>query len=55
MNELIKIIADNGIAIVCVAYLIYFQHTTMSNMIETLIVMKDDIKELKTDVRNLKK
>ena len=36
MADLVKIIADNGIAIVCVAYLIYFQSTTMKEMTRTL-------------------
>lgn len=36
MEELIKILTDNGISIVCVAYLIYFQSTTMKQMLDTL-------------------
>ena len=55
MKELIDIIANNGIAIVCVAYLIYFQLTTMKdiskNMAEvntSLKLINDDIKELKS-------
>ena len=36
MNDLITLIANHGIGIVCVAYLIYFQSTTMKDMNETL-------------------
>lgn len=36
MEDLIKIISDNGIAICCVGYLIYFQSTTMKEMTKTL-------------------
>lgn len=36
MEELVKIIADNGIAVICVAYLIYFQSTTMKDMTKAL-------------------
>lgn len=36
MQDLINLITNNGIGIVCVAYLIYFQTTTMSKMLETL-------------------
>lgn len=36
MEELINAITNNGIGIVCVAYLIYFQSTTMKKMLETL-------------------
>ena len=36
MGELVEIISNNGIAICCVAYLIYFQSTTMREMTKTL-------------------
>lgn len=36
MEELINLITNNGIGIVCVAYLIYFQSTTMKSMLDTL-------------------
>lgn len=36
MTDLINLITNNGIGIVCVAYLIYFQSTTMTKMIDTL-------------------
>lgn len=36
MQELIDLITNNGIGIVCVAYLIYFQSTTMKEMLNAL-------------------
>lgn len=36
MQEIISLISTNGIGIVCVAYLIYFQGTTMKEMLNTL-------------------
>ena len=36
MNDLITLITNNGIGVVCVAYLIYFQATTMKDMNKTL-------------------
>lgn len=36
MSDLINLITQNGIGIVCVAYLIYFQTTTMKDMSKTL-------------------
>lgn len=36
MEEIVNIITNTGIGIVCVAYFIYFQNTTMKNMLETL-------------------
>ena len=41
MEQLIELIVDNGISVVCVAYLIYFQHTTMSKMLDTLSGIKE--------------
>ena len=36
MEELIKLLVDNGIGVACVAYLIYFQSTTMKEILATL-------------------
>lgn len=36
MEELIKLIVDNGIGVACVGYLIYFQSTTMKEMLQAL-------------------
>ena len=55
MAELIQVLTENGIGIVCVAYLIYFQNSTMTKMIEALNTIKGDIKDLKEDVEELKK
>ena len=36
VDELIKLMVDNGLSVVCVAYLIYFQLTTMKEVLKTL-------------------
>ena len=36
MEDIVNLISNTGIGIVCVAYLIYFQNTTMKNMLDTL-------------------
>lgn len=36
MEEIVKLIVDNGIGVICVAYLIYFQSTTMKDMTKAL-------------------
>lgn len=36
MVDIINLISQNGIAIVCVAYMIYFQIKVMNNVVETL-------------------
>lgn len=43
MNELINLITNNGIGIVCVAYLIYFQSTTMKDMSDTLMQISTNL------------
>ena len=36
MVDIINLIMNNGIGVVCVAYLIYFQSTTMKSMLDAL-------------------
>lgn len=36
MEEIVKLIVDNGIGVICVSYLIYFQSTTMKDMTKAL-------------------
>ena len=36
MEDIINLVSNTGIGIVCVGYLIYFQNTTMKNMLDTL-------------------
>ena len=36
MGDIINLITNNGIGIVCVAYMIYFQNTTMKEILSTL-------------------
>ena len=61
MQELINVIVNNGIGVVCVAYLMYFQMTTMKEIQKTLwefnlqmkdmtnilSIMKQELQELK--------
>ena len=48
MEGLVKLIADNGISIVCVAYLIYFQSTTMKKMQEILSLIEQRLAKIET-------
>ena len=36
MEDVIQLISNYGLGIVCVAYMIYFQNTTMKEMLHTL-------------------
>ena len=49
MEEVIKLVVDNGISVVCVAYLIYFQLTTMKDISIVLNAIKETL--AKTEVR----
>lgn len=36
MEEILQLISNHGIGVVCVGYMIYFQCTTMKEMLKTL-------------------
>lgn len=48
MDALIKLLVDNGISVVCVAYLIYFQSTTMTRMLSTLNLISERLAKIET-------
>ena len=43
MSDLITLITNNGIGVVCVAYLIYFQNTSMKEQTKTLIEISNNL------------
>lgn len=46
MESIIKIIVESGIAVMCVAYMIYFQNTTMRDMNKTLNAMTGTLQSI---------
>lgn len=46
MEAIINLLVNNGIGIVCVAYLIYFQLTTMKEMNTTLDNMNTNLTKM---------
>lgn len=54
MEELIKLIVDNGISVVCVGYLIYFSLTTMKDIQRTMTEMTTTLEVIKEEIRSLK-
>lgn len=48
MEEIINIISNQGVAVGVVVYLIYFQNTTMKEMLTTLSSMNERL----TDIEN---
>lgn len=54
MEDLVQLVVNNGLGVVCVIYLIYFQNTTMTKMLDTLsgidkrlAVIEDKLEERK--------
>lgn len=54
MNDLIQLIVNNGIGVVCVAYMIYFQLTTMKEMNKTLNEITTNLKLMNEDITEIK-
>lgn len=50
MQEIIQMIVDNGIGVFCVAYLIYFQSTTMKEMLATLGIISERLTAIETKI-----
>ena len=60
IKEIIDYIVSNGLGVVCVAYLIYFQHTTMTKMQDILNTMNTRLAIIeefisKLDLKKIKK
>lgn len=55
METLIKLITENGIAIVCVGYMIYFNLTTMKDMDKTLTTMTATLQSISDRLEILEK
>lgn len=53
MLDIVNLIVDNGIGVICVAYLIYFQNTTMKEMNTTLSNMSTNISLMNERLKNL--
>jgi len=50
LQEIINLITSQGIGIACVAYLIYFQNTTMRAMTETLEKINLKLTQIETKI-----
>lgn len=55
MDELVKLIVDNGISVICVAYMIYFSLTTMRDMNKTLTTMTGTLQSISDRLEILEK
>ena len=48
MEEIINLIMNSGLSIVCVGYLIYFQLTTLKSLTETLQTVGERLSKIET-------
>lgn len=48
MKEIVDLIYNYGIGLICVAYMIYFQNTTMKEMLKTLGNMDNRLTAIET-------
>lgn len=55
MEEIISMIMNNGLGAVCVAYLIYFQNTTMKEMLNTLNAIGNRLTAIEIEIRKANK
>ena len=55
MESIIKLIIESGIAVMCVAYMIYFQNTTMRDMNKTLTDMTATLQSISDRLEILEK
>ena len=54
MSDLIELIVNNGIGVVCVGYMIYFQLTTMKEMNKTMNEVSTSLKLMNQDIEEIK-
>lgn len=50
MQEIVELIVNNGLGVFCVAYLIYFQSTTMKEMLKTLDNINNRLTAIETKI-----
>lgn len=55
MVDIVNLITNNGIGIVCVAYLIYFQSSTMKEILSTLTGINTRLSIIEDRLENKRK
>ena len=54
IEDIIKLVVDNGISVFCVGYLIYFQNNTMTKMLDALNSINVRLSVIETKVDDKK-
>lgn len=55
MDEIIQAVANYGMGVVCVGYMIYFQNTTMKEMLHTLGTINERLSIIEEKLEKTKK
>lgn len=55
MSDIVNLITNNGIGVICVAYLIYFQNTTMKEMVSSLKLINERLAIIEDKIHVKKK
>lgn len=55
MEDVIQLLSNYGLGIVCVAYMIYFQNTTMKEMLHTLGTINERLSIIEEKLEKTKK
>ena len=50
MEDIVNLMTNNGIGIACVFYLMYFQNTTMKEMLKTLTSINNRLTIIETEM-----
>ena len=54
MQDIINLIVNNGLGVFCVAYLIYFQNTTMKEISKNMQENNKVLQSLTEDIKDIK-
>ena len=52
MQEFVELVSNYGIGIACVGYMIYFQNTTMKEMLKTLTTIQLELSSVKDSIEH---
>ena len=53
VQDIIDLVINNGLGVVCVIYMIYFQMTTMKEMSQTISKMNTSLELITTRLENI--
>ena len=51
MSDIVTLLTNNGIGVICVAYLIYFQNTTMKEMVSSLKLINERLAVIEEKIK----